>query len=201
MAFFDSLFVMKENVYVFSQRRNIIRITLTSLFAALIAAGTFISIPIPGTPITIILQNMFALMSGLILGPFLGFAAAALFLIIGILGAPIFPRANGGIAYLLGPSGGFLMGFPLMALCAGLIAGQAKPTRIPLWRIMLASILGMLVVYIPGVMWLKYSFDDTWQEAIVKGFLPFIAVDIVKAIFAGIISRQLRQIVAEHLNA
>jgi len=78
-----------------------VKITLMALFAALIAAGTFIAIPIG--PIPIVLQNFFALLSGLVLGPFLGAAAAGLYLLAGILSLPVFAGLSGGIARFAGP--------------------------------------------------------------------------------------------------
>jgi biotin transport system substrate-specific component len=184
-----------------SQRRTIIRITLTALFAALIAAGTFIAIPIPGSPIPVVLQNMFALLSGLILGPLLGSAAVGLYLIAGAIGAPVFAGASGGFARFLSPTGGFLIGYLLMALVAGCIVGRSRSQyQAPLWRIVLGIIAGLLALYVPGVIQLKFAIDDTWQGAIAKGFLPFIVGDILKGILAGIITPRLRRVVADHLD-
>ena len=192
---------MEKSVSVFSQRRTIVRIALTALFAALTAAGTFIAIPFPGSPIPIVLQNLFALLSGLILGPLLGGAAVGLYLIAGAIGAPVFSGASGGFARFFSPTGGYLIGYLLMAIVAGCVVGRPEGNyKIPLWRIVLGIIAGILVVYVPGVIRLKFALDDTWQGAITKGFLPFILGDTIKGIVAGIITPRLRRVMADHLD-
>ena len=185
---------------VTAKRRTITGITLTALFAALTAAGTFIAIPLPFSPVPIVLQNLFALLSGLILGPALGAAAAGLYLLAGAIGAPVFAGASGGFVHFLGPTGGFLFGYLLAALTAGLAAGRPRPeVKTPLWRIILAVLAGFLIIYVPGVIRLKFVIDKPWGVAVAAGFTPFIAGDLLKGIVAVIIAPRLRRIAAEHL--
>ncbi|MCL2130538.1 MAG: biotin transporter BioY [Treponema sp.] len=179
--------------------KTLVKISLTSLFAALIAAGTFIAIPIG--PVPIVLQNLFCLLSGLILGPLLGGAAVGLFLLAGILNFPVFAGASGGIARFAGPTGGFLIGYLLMAIIAGLIAGKPRSNKIiSLPRLIAAVTAGMLIVYVPGVAWLKLSRGLSWPQSFSIGFVPFIIGDILKGITAVLISKRLRKITAEYLN-
>ena len=77
----------------------------TALFAALSAACAFIAIPLPGTPIPIVLQNMMVVLSGMLLGPVMGTASTLLFIAAGLLGLPILSGGTGGIAKLMGPTG------------------------------------------------------------------------------------------------
>jgi biotin transport system substrate-specific component len=189
-----------ENNAVFAKRKTITGITLTALFAALIAAGTFISIPLPFSPVPIVLQNLFALLAGLILGPGLGAAAAGLYLLAGAVGAPVFAGASGGFVRFLGPTGGFLAGYFLAALTAGLIAGKPRPEApAPLWRVILAVLAGLLIVYAPGVIRLKFAIDKPWAAALAAGFTPFIIGDCIKGIAAVIIAPRLRRAAAEFL--
>jgi biotin transport system substrate-specific component len=191
--------MMKENSVV-STKRTITGLTLTALFAALIAAGTFISIPLPFSPVPIVLQNLFALLAGLILGPALGSAAAGLYLLAGAIGAPVFAGASGGFVRFLGPTGGFLIGYFLAALTAGLIAGRPRPEiKTPRWRIVLAILAGFLIVYVPGIIRLKYAIDKPWAAALAAGFTPFILGDLLKGAAALIFAPRLRRIAAEHL--
>jgi biotin transport system substrate-specific component len=191
---------MEENSVVSTNRKTITGITLTALFAALIAAGTFIAIPLPFSPVPVVLQNLFALLSGLILGPLLGSAAVGLYLLAGAIGAPVFAGAAGGFARFLGPTGGFLLGYLLAALTAGLIAGRPRPdVKTPRWRIILAVLAGFLIVYVPGVIRLKFVIDKPWAAAIAGGFTPFIIGDLVKGVLAVIIAPRLRRIAGEHL--
>ena len=184
-----------------TKRRAIAGLTLTALFAALIAAGTFIVIPLPFSPVPVVLQNLFALLGGLILGPVPGGAAAALYLIAGAVGAPVFAGATGGFVHFFGPTGGFLAGYLLSAVTAGIIAGPPKNgLKTPPWRIILAVAAGLLVIYIPGVIRLKYVIDKSWTTALAAGFLPFIIGDLLKGAAAVLIAPRLRRAAAVHLD-
>jgi len=179
--------------------KTLVKIALIALFAALTAAGTFIAVPIG--PVPIVLQNLFALLSGLILGPVMGAAAVGLYLLAGILSFPVFAGGTGGIARFAGPTGGFLIGYLLAALIAGLIAGRPRVRAgAPRLRLITAVIAGFLIVYVPGVFWLKASRDLSWARAFFTGFVPFIPGDIAKGIAAVIIAPRLRRIAAGLLN-
>jgi biotin transport system substrate-specific component len=193
---------MEKTSAVPSKRKTITGLTLAALFAALMAAGTFISIPLPFSPVPIVLQNLFAVLSGLILGPLLGSAAAGFYLLAGAIGAPVFAGASGGFVRFLGPTGGFLAGYLLAALSAGLIAGRPRPEiKTPLWRIILAVLAGFLIIYVPGIIRLKFAIDKPWAAAMAAGFIPFLIGDFLKGIAAVLIAPRLRRIAAEHLTA
>ena len=194
---------MKNNTPALAvQRKSIVRLTLTALFAALITAGTFIAIPLPGSPVPVVLQDMFALLAGLVLGPLLGAASVGLYLIAGALGAPVFAGASGGFTRFLGPTGGFLIGYLFMALLGGVILGRPKPDApLPVWRLVLAIVAGSLVVYVPGVLWLQIALDDTLIGAVLKGFIPFVPGTIIKGIAGGIIAKRLRRTTADLLHS
>ena len=179
------------------KKKTLLKICLIALFAALIAGGTFIAIPIG--PVPIVLQNLFTLLSGLILGPILGSAAVALYLLAGTLGAPVFAGFTGGITRLIGPTGGFLIGYFLMALIAGLIVGTPEK-RLSLVRLIVAVAVGLLVVYVPGVIWLKIQTGLSWDRALAAGFFPFLIGDALKGVVAVLISRRLRKTAAAHLD-
>jgi biotin transport system substrate-specific component len=184
-----------------ADRHSLARISLTALFAALIAAGTFISIPLPFTPVPIVLQNMFAVLAGLTLGPAMGGAAAALYLLAGAIGLPVFAGATGGFVLFFGPTGGFLLGYLLSAILAGCIAGVPRNgKKTPLWRLAIACALGMLIVYAPGILWLKRVMAASWVEAFTIGFTPFIIGDIIKSVLAVSAARSLRKGAAKALN-
>ncbi|MDR0641474.1 MAG: biotin transporter BioY [Treponema sp.] len=175
-------------------------LVLAALFGALIAAGTFISIPLPFSPVPIVLQNLFSLLAGLVLGPALGAAAVGLYLLAGIIGAPVFAGATGGIARVLGPTGGFLLGYLFSAFTAGLIAGRPRRgIKLPLWRISLAVLAGLLVIYLPGLFRLRFA-AGSWGKALVTGFLPFIVGDTIKGIIAVLIAPRLRQPLGDHFG-
>jgi biotin transport system substrate-specific component len=188
---------MENNAGTLSKQKTI-HLTLTALFAALIAAGTFIAVPLPFSPVPIVLQNLFALLAGLILGPLHGTAAVGLYLIAGAAGAPVFAGASGGFVHIIGPTGGFLLGYLVSALTAGCIAGSPRGgVKTPLWRIIPAVLAGLLVVYIPGVIRLKFALAGSWQRALIAGFVPFIPGDLIKGILAVPIALRLRRTVSD----
>jgi biotin transport system substrate-specific component len=181
--------ISTNNNSVSRKRRAITEITLTALFAAIIAAGTFIAIPL--YPVPVVLQNLFTLLAGLILGPVLGGAAVALYLLAGALGAPVFAGATGGIARFFGPTGGFLIGYLLSAIVAGCIAGRPRAgVKTPLWRIVLAAVVGNFIVYLPGLPWLGAVMKPEALGSLAVKFmsgndnLKFIPV-FIRSLFGG----------------
>jgi biotin transport system substrate-specific component len=183
-----------------TRRKAPVRTTLIALFAALIAAGTFIAIPMPsGVPI--VLQNMFALLAGMVLGPVAGGASVALYLVAGAIGAPIFSGARGGFVHFLSPSGGYLWGYLLCAITSGLILGRPRLTvKLPLWRIIAAAVAGLLIVYLPGLIQLKVILNTNWAGAFVAGFVPYVIGDAIKGAVAVLAAGRLRRAVASVLN-
>lgn len=176
------------------------RIVFTALFAALIAVCGFISIPIPGTPIPIVLQNMLVVLTGLMLGPVWGVAATVLFLVSGALGLPVFSGGTGGIARLMGPTGGFLYGYALATLVSGLIAQRPKyGTKTPVWRLVLATVLGFVVMYIPGVLHFLRVMDKPISQTMTLCVIPYIPGDAVKIVVAVLLSTKLRTAAASYI--
>jgi biotin transport system substrate-specific component len=177
-------------------RKTLLKICLTALFAALTAAGAFIAIPIG--PVPIVLQNLLALLSGLVLGPVLGGAAVGLYLLAGLLNLPVFAGGTGGIARFAGPTGGFLIGYLLMALLSGLIVGRPMAgKKTSLARLIIAVVAGILVVYVPGVLWLKARTGYDWAKALMAGFVPFLPGDALKGFGAILIAPVLRKTAAD----
>ena len=177
-------------------KKQILRITLIALFAALIAGGGFVAVPLPFSPVPIVLQNLFIVLSGIVLGPALGSASVALYLIAGALGLPVFSGAGGGIARFAGPTGGYLIGYFFAALCSGLAAGGSNTQAC---RIVLSALLGFLVVYIPGLLWLN-RFMESWPKTLAAGFFPFITGDIIKTAIIAITAKRMRRAAADILN-
>lgn len=166
--------------------RNMI---LVSLFAALTAIGAFISIPIPYVPFT--LQFLFCAFAGILLGSKLGFLSQLLYVLIGLAGAPVFTK-GGGIGYVFQPTFGYLLGF----IVAGFLIGKVMETykKINFISVLMASLIGLGVVYILGVPYLYYAlkyFAGTpisWAVAIKAGFILCVGGDLVTCGIVAIIS-------------
>jgi len=184
------------------QNKKILSLVFIALFAAIISAGALLAIPIG--PVPIALQNFFTLLSGLVLGPALGTAAVGLFLVAGAIGAPVFANSGSpmGMARLLGPTGGFLLGYLLGALVAGFIVGSPRPgKKVPVWRYVVAVAAGMLIVYVPGLIRLKWALNISWPQTFAAGLIPFIPGDALKGVIAGLIAPRLRKTAAQLLSA
>lgn len=181
--------------------RRIRRWTSASLFAAIIAAGSFISIPLPFSPVPITLQNLFVVLAGLVAGPLAGTLAVAVFLAAGALGAPIFSGMRGGPGVIAGPTGGFLAGYLLAALVAGLIAGAPGERDLHgtalsrSRRVVLAVLAGFASMYVPGLLRL-HAFSTGWKKTLAAGLLPFIPGMIFKIAIAVPTALRLRRFIA-----
>lgn len=155
------------------------RLALACLFSALCCAGAYMVIPLPlGIPLVV--QNLFAVLAGLLLGPLWGSVSVLSFIAIGALGFPVFSGGRGGIAHLAGPTGGYLVGYVVAALIAGLIARRRGAASS-----IVASVLGFIVILALGVLRLKLLRNVGWPEALAAGVLPFLIGDAVKAALAS----------------
>lgn len=151
---------------------------------AAISLAAQVAIPIPGTPVPLTLQPMLVVLAGLLLGPIDGAAAMMLYLAAGAAGLPVFtPIGAPGLLRLFGPTGGYLLAYPVAAAVAGRIgAGRASyGVRA------LASLAGMLVLYVGGLAQLTLI-SGSVATAAVLGVVPFAAADGVKALIAAALS-------------
>lgn len=158
-----------------------------SLFVALCARFT---LPLPFTPVPLTLQNLGVLLVGLVLGSRRGFAALVLYLAEGASGMPVFnPAGPGGMAQLLGATGGFLLAYPLVAALAGRIMERGKATFA---RAALAGLLAEVVLFAGGLSWLALLTHSVAQ-ALRWGLYWFIFAEVIKIMMAAGISMAWRR--------
>lgn len=163
-----------------------------SMFTALTAVGAFIQIPLPPVPVT--LQLMFALCAGMMLGPWLGMLSQVLYIALGLAGLPVFSQ-GGGIQYVFNPTFGYLIGFAAAAFVVGFIA--KSPATVPFYRILLACVAGVVVIYAFGVGVLYCNLRFVAHQpahlsgVLVTGCLVFLPWDAVKVALAASVSRQV----------
>jgi biotin transport system substrate-specific component len=155
---------------------------MACLFAALISIGAYIAIPIPGTPVPIVLQNMFIMLTGFILGPWWGLVSVLFYLLLGAVGLPVLSGGTGGLVRFAGPTGGYLVGYLPAVVLYGLISKLGKNHWVANFS---AGVLGMLVVYGLGILRLKSVLEISWTKALATGLLPFIPGDVVKIVVAS----------------
>ncbi|MGA8438931.1 MAG: biotin transporter BioY [Candidatus Sulfotelmatobacter sp.] len=150
-----------------------------SLFVALCA---HITIPLPGTPVPLTVQNFGVLLVGLLLGSRRGFTALALYLAEGAMGMPVFsPLGAGGIAQLLGPTGGFLLTYPLVAWVAGCVMEHGRRNFA---RAAIGGLLGEVVLFTGGLAWLAVL-THSFAQALRWGLYWFLFAEIIKVMVAG----------------
>jgi len=167
--------------------RQVALVVGASLVIALCAR---ITVPLmPLTPVPLTVQNLGVLLVGLLLGSRRGFAALALYLIEGAAGLPVFnPTGPGGIAQLLGPTGGFLMIYPFVAFLAGYIFERGTKTFL---RAAIAGLLAEILLFTGGLTWL-YVYTHSLAKAAYFGLYWFISAEVIKVLFAAAIASRMR---------
>lgn len=155
--------------------------TLVSLFAALLCVSSYIVIPIGPVPVT--LQVLFVLLAGSILGARLGALSVIVWIILGVFGLPVFASGKAGPITLLGPTGGYLLGFILCAWIVGKLSGVCQGSKL---RMGAAMLLGVTVMYIAGLAGFMASFafflqkPMTLGQALSMAVWPFLPFELVK---------------------
>jgi biotin transport system substrate-specific component len=155
------------------------------LGAATVALAAQVAVPLPFTPVPMTLQPLAVLVVGGVLGARLGAAALVLYLALGALGFPVFtPVGLPGAARLLGPTGGYLLAYPVAAALVGWLASSTFAR--PLVRVLLACAVGMVVVHIGGSAQLAILTGDV-GAATRFGLVPFLTGDLLKIGLAALV--------------
>ena len=189
-----------------------IMLIFVPLFAALIAVSGFIAFPLPGTPVPIVLQNMMPILASGLLGGLYGTASTVLFLIAGLLGLPVFSGSRGGLAHLLGPTGGFLIGY--LAAAAFLIIFFRKPGAkdltlvssgknnsiklINYLKIIAASFSGFALIYVFGIARFMQLTNRGLFESLSLACIPYLPGDFIKMILVSALIYKLRPVTASY---
>jgi biotin transport system substrate-specific component len=174
---------------------------ITALFTSLTAIGSFISIPIGPVPIT--LQTLFVVLAGLILGAKLGALSQITYVILGLIGLPVFSGGTGGLTSIVSPTFGFLISFIVIAYIIGKLTEKDKS----LSKIIYSVTLGSFLIYIIGVPYFYFIFTNylgksiNFYSALKYACIPFIPGDIVKALIAIILAKQLLPRLSRYSNS
>ena len=159
--------------------RNLMLIITGTLFVAIMAQ---VKIPLPFTPVPLTGQTFAVLLVGAALGSKRGTASLVLYTAMGALGLPFFAGGASGLAYLFGPTLGYLVGFVAAAYVVGLLAERGLERSVRTSLVPFA--LGTLVIYFFGAGWLSILFGI--EKAFTLGVLPFIVGDILKMLLAAL---------------
>jgi biotin transport system substrate-specific component len=166
------------------------RMVYAALMAALTAVGAYIAIPIG--PVPIVLQNLFVMLAGLLLGGRWGVISIGVYLVAGAVGLPVFAGGTGGVGKFVGPTGGYLLGYVPAVFLIGMISEKGRGRVIV---DVLAMVAGSAIVYAFGVPWLKVITGMSLSKAMAVGMLPFLIGDIIKIAAAVPIARALRPMI------
>lgn len=170
-------------------------IVFSAIFAALIVVLSFLQINLGFTPVPITLGNMGIMLAGAFLGAGYGFFSVFLVVALTAIGLPLLDGA-GGLAVILGPSGGYVWIWPFCALFVGLFVSRVKGNGVLAFlQIFLAiEIFGSLFSYVTGVPWLAYVTHISFSKALVAGFYPFLPGDALKAVLTALIILPIRRV-------
>jgi biotin transport system substrate-specific component len=164
-----------------------IRVLAVLFVTALTATAAQISVPLPFTPVPFTFQPLVVLLGGAALGSRLGMSSQVLYLLLGVAGLPVFaasPVLPQGFARLLGPTGGYLLSYPLAAFVAGWFAERSFDRRY--LTSVLAMAAGLAVVFAGGIAWLAWGAAPVGlQTALSTGLYPFLPADILKILLAA----------------
>ncbi|MCP3138065.1 biotin transporter BioY [Pyxidicoccus xibeiensis] len=143
-----------------------------------------VAITVPGSPVPITGQTLAVVFTAAALGPVRGVAGQLAYLLLGVVGLPFFSKGASGLAPVLGPTGGYLVGFLPAAFLVGLAARHGFD-RLP-WKAVPLFFAGQLVILAIGVPWLCVAASLDFSTALQKGFLPFLPGGALKAAIAGL---------------
>ncbi|MGE6578041.1 biotin transporter BioY [Paenibacillus sp. FSL H7-0942] len=167
----------------------------TAIMAAVIAVlGLLPPIPLPFIPVPITVQTLGVMLAGSILGARLGGISLLLFVVLIGLGAPLLSGGRGGLGVLVGPTGGYVLSYPIAAFVIGLLVQRTSVAGIKFWNFLLSNIVGgILVVYAVGIPFLSFITDVPITQAII-GNLVFIPGDLLKAVLASLIAVRILKV-------
>lgn len=171
------------------QKRNkTYQLAVTALFAAILCILGPLSLPIGPVPIS--LATLIVYLAAYILGAKLGTISCAIYLLLGLVGLPVFSGYAGGIGKLAGPTGGYLVGYLPLAFIAGLLVSKGKGKMIPAT---IGMILGTAVLYLLGTIWFVIQMDYSVGQALAVCVIPFLFGDAIKIVVAVLLGGTVRK--------
>jgi len=169
-----------------SKTLTIRELCLISLFTAIIAVCAQVSIPMPyGVPMT--LQTLAIPLAGAVLGMKNGTIAALVYVLLGLVGVPVFAGFSGGIGMLFGRTGGFILAFPLMAFTAGVGARSGKKLWLILWLV-----IGAIALYISGLTVFSIVTSSSPAASFMLVVVPFLPTEVIKIIIVVFLSNLIK---------
>jgi len=174
--------------------KTIVRVFGVLTFVLLTALGAYIRVPLGFTPVPLTMQTFFVILSGAVLGRYLGALAQFIYILLGVSGFSLFTNSGSGVFYLFGPTAGYLFGFLIASFMSGRLLAE-KSGFLKSFGIFFISALAILFC---GAVWLGVFLKLGFYKAFILGVLPFLAGDCLKAYAAALvyakISRRVKEI-------
>lgn len=175
-------------VAVDNQKIKTKQMVLIALMTAVTCVLGPLSIPLPFSPVPISLTNFAIFLAIFVLGMKNGTISFIIYLLLGAVGVPVFSSFRGGLQVLAGPTGGYLIGFIFLALIMGFALDHFDRKLIPT---IIGMIIGMVVCYAFGTVWLAKLLSLSFKEGLMMGVIPYLAGDVAKIIIAAIVGPKL----------
>ena len=173
-----------------TKRLSTRKLVLIALMTAITCIFAPMAIPIPVSPVPISLTNLVIMISIYVLGFKDATISYIVYLLLGLVGLPVFSGFTGGLGKLAGPTGGYLIGYIPCAITVGLFSDMAKKHRV-LWDIV-GMILGTALLYTLGTAWFMFVSGNTLKYSLAACVLPFIAGDSIKIAAATLVAEVVR---------
>lgn len=175
-------------VAVDNQKIKTKQMVLIALMTAVTCVLGPLSIPLPFSPVPISLTNFAIFLAIFVLGMKNGTISFIIYLLLGAVGVPVFSSFRGGLQVLAGPTGGYLIGFIFLALIMGFALDHFDRKLVPT---IIGMIIGMVVCYAFGTVWLAKLLSLSFKEGLMMGVIPYLAGDVAKIIIAAIVGPKL----------
>ncbi|MFQ7472969.1 MAG: biotin transporter BioY [Anaerovoracaceae bacterium] len=190
---------------------NTTYMVLCGLFAALTAICSFITIPLGFTPIPVNFATLAVFLTGGIMGKKYGTISILVYIMLGAVGLPVFAGFKGGLGVLMGPTGGYIIGYAAAVFIIGLLSEsfyknciQTRKIKYKSTAVFLISdafmAIGLLCCYTLGSIWFMLSTGATLETALVSCVLPFLPGDAVKIFIASILIHKLNPLVQHYIS-
>lgn len=190
-AFVNRYRLARENFYRWRYNTNTVyKFMLAFTFTCLTGVSAFLRVYTPFSPVPITAQVFVVLVSGVVLGSTYGGLSQAMYMALGIIGMPWFAGGNSGLEYVMGVTGGYIVGFMFAAALIGYLADNYTQSR-TIWGMVPTMLVGVGVIYAFGAAWLGISLGLGLWDTIVMGMGVFIVFDIVKALIASGVGRAI----------
>lgn len=171
---------------------KIVEIVKIALMAAIISVLGPLSVPLPFTPVPVSFTIMAVYLTSYLLGSKTGTLSVIIYILVGLAGLPVFSGFTGGAAKLIGPTGGYIIGFIFIAIIGGFFVDKFKGN---FFLSLLGMAIGTAICYIFGSLWLAYQASMNLKQALLAGVVPYVALDCAKMVIAVLLGKQVKPLI------